>query len=187
VRFLRDTKEEGLKKKGDKKYYYIGSNHEFGGGMKGKVVIVNARVLRFSVSALCLLALVLALACSGKKEVKQVSPESKLTLEAFSVAEGVRAAYVRKDFPAIKEISTADGYREIIDSIKHFDSVELTFTPKWVEIDKSLVQLNVAWKGTWTVEGETDAERGMAVFLFEGQPLKFSKVLRGNPFKYPER
>jgi hypothetical protein len=155
--------------------------------MNGKMVTVNDKTLRFSASALCLLALVLALACGGKKEVKQVSPESKLSLEAFSIAEEVRAAYVKKDFSTIKEISTADGYRDIIDSIKHFDSVELTFTPKWVEIEKSVVELNVAWKGTWTVGGETIAERGMAVFLLEGSPLKLSKVLRGNPFKYPER
>jgi len=45
----------------------------------------------------------------------------------------------------------------------------------------------VAWKGIWTVGGEITRERGSAVFLLEGSPLKISKVLRGSPFKYPER
>ena len=158
--------------------------------MKGKTVGTNDKVaksLHLGGAVLCLLVLVLLPACGGKKEVKPVSPESKLAEEAFSVVERLRAAYVRKDFPAIQEISTTDGYRHVIDSIKHFDSVDLTFTPKWVEIDKSVVQINVAWKGMWTIGGEMVPERGMAVFLLEGKPLKLSKVLRGNPFKYPER
>jgi hypothetical protein len=65
--------------------------------------------------------------------------------------------------------------------------VELDFTPRWVEIEKSKVYLNVAWKGAWVVGKETVRERGMAVFLFEGTPLKLSKIVRGNPFKYPEK
>ncbi|HET6514461.1 MAG TPA: hypothetical protein VFG09_04820 [Thermodesulfovibrionales bacterium] len=126
-------------------------------------------------------------ACGGKKEVKQVSQESKTSTEAFSLSERLRAAYVKKDFSAIQEISTSDGYKDFINSIKHFDSVDLTFTPKWVEIEKSMVYLNVAWKGSWVVGSETIQERGMAVFLFDGRPLRLSKIIRGNPFKYPER
>jgi hypothetical protein len=166
---------------------YSDSDLESGGDMKGKTIKVNDKTLRLSLAVLCLLALALTHACGGKKAVKPVSPESKLSQEAFSIAEALRTAYVKKDFSAIKEISTEAGYQTIIDSIKQFDSVELTFAPKWVEIDKSTVELNVAWKGTWTVGGEIFAERGMAVFLLEGTPLKLSKVLRGNPFKYPER
>ncbi len=125
--------------------------------------------------------------CGGKKEVKPVSQESLISREAFSVAEALRDAYEKKDFSAMADRSTKEGYREIIDSVKHFDSVELTFTPKWVEIEKAMVYLNVAWKGSWTVGKETIRERGMAVFLLEGTPLKLSKIVRGSPFKYPER
>jgi hypothetical protein len=183
LRFFNAT---GIEKRGEL-YYHSNSDLESGGGMKRKMVRVNDKTLRLSMAVLCLLALALTVACGGKKAVKPVSPESKLSQEAFAVAEALRVAYVKKEFSAIKEISTVAGFQTIMDSIKNFDSVELTFTPKWVEIDKSLVELNVAWKGTWTVGGEMFAERGMAVFLLEGKPLKLSNVLRGNPFKYPER
>lgn len=131
--------------------------------------------------------LVILPACGGKKEVKQVSRESRISKDVFSLAETLRTAYIKRNFSAIAENSTKEGYRDIVDSIKYFDSAELTFTPRWVEIEKSKIYLNIAWKGTWVVGGETINERGMAVFLFEGVPLKLSKIVRGNPFIYPER
>lgn len=131
--------------------------------------------------------LFLVTACGGKKELKQVSRESNISREAFTVAETIRASYVKRDFSGIAEKCTKDGYRDIIDSIKHFDSVSLEFVPRWVEIEGSKVYLNISWKGVWKVGDDTTRERGMAVFLLEGKPLKLSKVIRGNPFQYPER
>jgi hypothetical protein len=155
-----------------------------GGSMKG-LSRVTIR-LNIKICVLCAALLILA-ACGGAKEVKEVTQESKLAQDAFSVAEALRTAYTKKDFGAIADSSTKDGYREVIDSFRHFDAVELDFTPRWVEIEKSKVYLNVAWKGAWVVGKETVRERGMAVFLFEGTPLKLSKIVRGNPFKYPEK
>ncbi len=134
----------------------------------------------------CLLMVLIA-SCGGKKEVKAVSRESAMAQDAFAVAESVRAAYTKKDYTAITDRCTKEGYRDIIDSIRYFDSVDLTFTPRWVEIDKAKVYVNIAWKGTWVVGRDTIRERGMTVFQMEGTPLKLSKILRGNPFKYPER
>lgn len=155
--------------------------------MKRKELSKPFRIPGCLIPFLCLAILVLVAACGGKKEVKQVSKESKISQEAFAVAEDLRAAYLRKDFKAIAERSTKEGYREIVDSIKNFDSAELIFTPRWVEIEKSKIHLNIAWKGSWTVGKDVVRERGMAVFQLEGEPLKLSKIVRGNPFKYPER
>lgn len=140
-----------------------------------KVKIMSVFIVLFVLSA-----------CGGKKEVKQVSMESKVAQEAISVIELIKGLYIKKDFPPIAERTTQEAYKDIIDSIKHFDSAELTFTPRYVEIDQSKVYLNIAWKGTWSVGKEFFRERGMAVFLLEGKPLRLSKILRGNPFKYPE-
>lgn len=137
------------------------------------------------ISGLLILTLLIT-ACSGDKEVKRQSQESKTAREAFSVAESVRVSYAGKDFSGIAEKCTKEGYREIVDSIKHFDSVDLEFVPRWVEIEDSKVYLNVAWKGVWKAGDNTARERGMAVFLLEGRPLKISKILRGSPFRYPE-
>lgn len=150
---------------------------------------IYGREQRFSTSArvITLLFIVFAFASCGKKEVKVLSHEAKVSQEAFLLAEALRAAYVKRDFTAISEISTQEGYRDILDNLRHFDTVELTFTPKWVELEKQKTYLNIAWKGVWTISGETVRERGMAVFLFEGSPLKLSKVVRGSPFIYPDR
>lgn len=133
---------------------------------------------------LALLALLL-LSC-GKKEVRPVSPESKIAQEAFGLAETIRNAYIKNDRETLERSSTKDGYRELIGVIKSFDSAELTFTPTWVEIEDSVVSVNVSWKGTWIAGGKRTEDRGLAVFVFEGRPLKLSQVLRANPFRQPE-
>lgn len=143
--------------------------------------------LRATFCVLCCGLLVFIVACGGKKEVKAVSRESAMAQDAFAVAEAVRDAYAKKDFTVIADKCTKEGYRDIIDSIRYFDSVDLTFTPRWVEIEKSKVYVNIAWKGAWVVGKDTMRERGMAVFQMEGTPLKLSKIVRGNPFRYPER
>ena len=155
--------------------------------MERKIVSPARKNCGLRIFVICSLVLVLVSACGGKKEVKEETPDAKISKEAISIAETVRSAYVEKTFSSIQWVSTEDAYKAILNSVKHFDSVELTFTPKWVEIEKTMVYLNVAWNGTWTVGGETTRERGMAIFLFDGQPLKLSKIIRGSPFVYPER
>lgn len=122
----------------------------------------------------------------GKGEVKQVSEESKMAQEAFRVADTIRTAYIENDRVILEENSTKDGYRELIGAIKSFEGVELTFAPRWVEIEDSVVYLTVSWKGTWIVRGKKTEERGMAIFVLEGRPLKLVRVLRENPFRQPE-
>jgi len=122
----------------------------------------------------------------GKKQMKKVSDESMIAQQAFQLAETLRHAYVKNDRATLQKNSTKDGYRELIGALKRFDEAELTFTPRWVEIEDSMVYLNVAWKGTWIVAGKKFEERGMAIFVLEENPLKLSRVLRANPFRQPE-
>jgi hypothetical protein len=132
-----------------------------------------------------LLTILLLVSC-GKGEVKQVSQESKIAQEAFGLAETIRNAYIKNNIETLESSLTKDGYKELIGAIKTFDTAELTFTPIWVEIEDSKVSLSVSWKGTWIVRGKTTEERGVAVFLLEGRPLKLAKILRENPFRQPE-
>jgi len=133
---------------------------------------------------LLLLAVALIVSC-GKKEVKQVSQDSKMALEAFALAETVKNAFVVKDDITLKKSSTEDGYRDISANTRQYDRVEVTFTPRWVEIENNQLHVNIAWKSVWVVSGKSTEERGMAVFVMEGVPLRVSKVLRGNPFIFP--
>ncbi len=135
-----------------------------------------------------LLAVLLVLLSScGGKEVKPVSPESKIALESFSVAESVRSAFIKNDLYALQNDSVNEGYRDLTANKRPYESVELDFTPRWVEINDDRVTLNVSWKSRWIVSGKDTTDRGMAVFLLEGRPLKISKILRGNPFIFPEK
>jgi hypothetical protein len=134
---------------------------------------------------LAALSLLLLPACGGK-EAKKVSPESLLAQEAFELAETLKSAYVGKDRSGLERNSTESGYRELIGGMKDFDSSDLSFTPTWVEIQDTTVHLTVSWKGTWAMKGKNTEERGLAVFMFEGTPLKLSRVQRANPFRQPE-
>lgn len=127
---------------------------------------------------------VLLVSC-GKKEVKQVSQESKLTQEAFTLTETVKNAFMVKDNITLKKSSTEEGYRDITANAREYERVELTFTPRWVDIEGNQLHLNISWKSTWVASGRSTEERGMAVFVMEGIPLKISKILRGNPFVFP--
>ena len=135
---------------------------------------------------LLFLAVGLFFSACGSKEVKPVSKDSELAQEAFKLSETLKKAYLNDDKAGLERNSTKEGYRELIGSIKSFDKAELTFTPTWVEIQDSTVNLSVSWKGTWIVKGKTTEERGLAVFVLEGNPLKLSQIQRANPFSQPE-
>ena len=78
--------------------------------------------------AIGLILLVFVVAC-GKKEVKKTSTDSKLTTEAFAVADQIREAYVMNNRAVIERYTTRDGYASITNARKSFDSAELTFNP----------------------------------------------------------
>ena len=135
--------------------------------------------------AVVLIMAVLAASC-GKKAVKKVSEDSRTATETFAVVDAIKKAYLKKDVLEIEKNTTRDGFREISSMMKSFDSAELDFNPVLIEIEEGTVSYNVSWTGIWTKGGKKTEERGMAVFVLKGMPLKVDAVLRANPFKYPE-
>jgi hypothetical protein len=91
--------------------------------------------------------------CGGKKEAKQVSQESKTATEAFALAETVRSAFEKNDRATIQRNSSEEGFRDITTNRKGYDSVEITFTPRWVEIEGTRLHLNISWKSAWVLSG----------------------------------
>jgi hypothetical protein len=136
--------------------------------------------------SIVLAMLLISLVACGKKKVKEVSEESLMAQEAFQLAETIKQAYLENNREVLESNATQDGYTELIGAIKSFDSAELEFVPTWVEIDNTVVKLTVSWKGTWIVSDFTKDDRGIAVFVMEGQPLKLMSILRANPFRQPE-
>jgi hypothetical protein len=141
--------------------------------------------VKSSLRFICLVPILLFLSCSAK-EIKVVSPEAKITQEAIELAETLKNAYIKSDRRTLENNSTQDYYRELAGAMKTFSSAELTFTPTWVEIQDSTVNVTVSWKGTWAVNSKTTEERGIAIFMFEGTPLKLAHIQRSNPFRQPE-
>jgi len=133
-----------------------------------------------------LLIAVLPLLSCGKKEVKKVTEESKTAQEAIALAEEIKEAYLKKDLAVIEKDTTKEGYIELLGARKSFDKAELAFSSKWIEIEKTAVSMKIAWSGKWVVGEQVSEERGTAIFIFKGSPLKLSRVLRANPFRQPE-
>ncbi|MBN2654973.1 MAG: hypothetical protein JXR79_07695 [Nitrospirae bacterium] len=140
---------------------------------------------KFFITVLFVCLAMVIVAC-GKKEVKLKTMDSKIATESFALAEGLRSAYVKRQVAEMENYATKNGFKNVTDVLKIFDSVDLSFTPAWVEIKDDKVYLNVSWKGKWNHAGNITEERGMAVFELKGNPLKVDAVLRANPFRYPE-
>ncbi len=128
-----------------------------------------------------------ALAAGCSSDVKKPTEDSIIAMEALSLVEGLRKTYEAKEFSSMARFSTNEAYRSIAGALKSFDSVELSFTPKWVEInrDGDAVEMLVSWKGKW-VTGETSREKdGTVLFSIGGEPLKVRKINRLSPFSQP--
>lgn len=135
-------------------------------------------------TALLFCILLVVVSC-GKKEIKPVSRESKTALQAFKLADEVKQDFIKRDFAAIRQNSTEEGYDAIAGDKTSFDSLELTFTPRWVEIDKDRVVVNISWTSDWVIGGKEKQDSGMAVFIMKGLPLKVASIERANPFVAP--
>lgn len=128
----------------------------------------------------------LLFSCGSKKQVRQPSSEYLYTIEAFKVIDEIRQSYQNKDNFGIKKNCSESAYREIIVSIKPFDKAELEFIPVLAEIEKDSYRLYVSWNGKWSYLGNETEERGLVIFLMKGNPPRVEKILRDNPFRYPD-
>lgn len=133
------------------------------------------------------LTMLMFIASCGKKDTIKPTEDSRIATEAFKVVEEIREAYIKKDVQAIERNTTREGFKAISQTVRRFDSASLNFNPVWVEIEQDgTVNLNVSWTGTWKRGSATFDERGMAVFVLKGRPLKVDAIIRENPFKHPE-
>lgn len=149
--------------------------------------IINRRgVIFFSV----ILLLVLPLLSCGKKTIKP--PQDVATAkDSFALIEELKTAYIEKNRTKLEALSTNKGYISLIGAIKEFNSAELEFSPTWVEIEGDRVDLQLSWEGTWRVTSSEGAdasfqEKGLAIFILRGSPLRLDEILRDNPFRQPE-
>lgn len=143
------------------------------------------RFIHIGLIGLVVLMAIMTAGCSS--DIKLPTEDSLIAMKALELVEGIRTAYANKDFSSMARFSTHDTYRGITGGLKSFDSAELRFTPKWVEINREgdAVEILVAWKGLWVVDEETTKKDGTVLFSFSGDPLKISSIKRLSPFSQP--
>ncbi|MBF0336774.1 MAG: hypothetical protein HQL05_02990 [Nitrospirae bacterium] len=132
-----------------------------------------------------LIMLLFVLLSCGKDEVKITPDESKIAASVMNVIDQIRQLYQGHAKAELKELSTPEGYMGYLSATKDFDTASLTFTPKWVNVKDSTVEINVAWKGVWRKGDDVVNEQGICIFVMTRQPIKLLQILRENPFNYP--
>ncbi len=125
----------------------------------------------------------LSLSCGGKDEIKP-SVDSVMTQEALKVINALKRAYQEKNKDVLKKnldsTFAESTLRELL-----FEKAELSFSPQIVNINVSIVKVNLNWQGIWIVKGKKLKNMGTAVFVFEGSPMKLIRIEGDNPFRIP--
>jgi len=98
----------------------------------------------------------------------------------------MRKAYQNKDNYGIRKYCSESAYREIITSIKPFDKAELEFEPVLGEMESDGYKLYISWNGKWNYLNKETRRKRTRYILMKGNPPKIERIIRGNPFKYPD-
>ncbi len=139
--------------------------------------------MKNNIFAILIILLFIFPACSGKDKVKP-SADSLLTTDALSTIHAVRTAYEEKDHDFLKNHLVPELAEDISKELS-FEKAELSFTPKMVKITDSTITVDLNWKGSWVVKGDKLQDRGAAVFVLDGSPMKLIRLIGDNPFHTP--
>ncbi|MEF9425805.1 MAG: hypothetical protein L0956_00995 [Candidatus Mariimomonas ferrooxydans] len=120
------------------------------------------------------------LGCSSKEKIKP-SDDSQLTTEAMNSINTLKTSYEEKDWDTFRSRLTPVLATKISKE-PSFEKAELSFSPRMVDINNSDVMVSLNWMGEWVIRGKERRDRGVAVFVFEGTPLKLSRIEGDNPF-----
>ena len=137
-------------------------------------------------SGLAALALVL-LACGSQE--KRPSQDVLLAEQATKHIERLRSEYASMSMSGLEALCSAEAYEAIerdLGKNAHSPST-LEFVPEWVEISvDGTIEVRVGWSGTWTLSGGEEArDKGKAVFVLGGRPMRLQKLKGASPFAAP--
>ena len=118
----------------------------------------------------------------GKKKLKSYR-RIKNSSEAIAPAEEIKEAYLKRDL-AVIERTQQKKVQELLGAIKRFDKAELTFSSKWVEIEKTSVSIKIAWSGKMGCRRET-AESAAPRYSYLKGASETKPHSQGNPFRQP--
>jgi len=122
---------------------------------------------------------IVSLSC-GKKKIKP-SQDYLMTQEALRITNIIKTAYEKKDHALLRDNLSPELGDVIIKGL-FFEKAELSFTPRMVRIRDSLIIVNIAWHGNWSLRDKTFRDRGFGIFVFQIRPMKLIQIDRDNPF-----
>jgi len=133
------------------------------------------------------LLLLLSLVACSSDEKRGPSEDVVMTGDALELIDKARVAYINHDINGMQKYYTQDGYAAMVRDVKKFESVELTFTPRWVDIDtQGELQVQIAWEGTWNLGEEIIEKReGIVTFIISKKPYLISGQKMTSPFAQP--
>ncbi len=123
------------------------------------------------------------LGCNSKDRVKP-SADSLIASEAIDKINAIKTAYEEKDRNTLPKNLSVRPWEDIVQQLS-FESAELSFVPRMVRITASSVMVHMNWHGEWVIDGKGIKNRGISVFVLEGEPLKLMRVEGDNPFQIP--
>ncbi len=133
-----------------------------------------------------LLFTIISSSCS-KKDVKKTPEEGINARNAINFVERLKSVYMNKDE------SSLEPFVESTDVLAKYFSfstkpIKLDFTPRWVEIEGSRIDVYISWKGIYPVNQKEVELRGFALFVLSKEDsgkdsFVLKKILRENPFK----
>ncbi|MBF0459615.1 MAG: hypothetical protein HQK99_17140 [Nitrospirae bacterium] len=135
-------------------------------------------------TVLFFLFIVIISSCS-KKEVKVQPGDSIRARAAIEQLQKIREYYVSKDAEGLRSMTTSEGFKTVAANMNNFDSAELKLSIRWVDIKDNSTVVLAAWDGQWKQSSQSMTEKGTAMFVFTGTPLKLDAILRDSPFNYP--
>lgn len=140
-----------------------------------------------AIARILLLVLIATLAACADDAVKPPSDESASAKASLAALEGMRTAYVERDFDAFRAQCATSSCGDALSAFKPFDSVTLEFTPRRLAM-RSVTDstMEVSWTGIWKIDGQEQKRQGTAMFVLSGKPLKLIEITRSNPFSEPK-
>ena len=137
-------------------------------------------------SGLAALALVL-LACGSQE--KRPSQDVLLAEQAAKHIERLRSEYASMSMSGLEALCSAEAYEAIESDLRRhgLSPVTIEFVPEWIEISvEGTISVRVGWSGTWKLSrGEEARDKGKAVFVLGGRPMRLQELKGMSPFAAP--
>lgn len=149
------------------------------------VWVIIQVMLRAKVALYILICTAFLVGCGT--QAKRPSQDVLIAGQVLKHVERLRMAYSARDMVAMEALIMPEAFREIRYGVKQFSSVDITMEGQWIDIkEDGSIEVRISWAGRWHIDRSLEAtDKGVAVFVLSGSPLRLEKVRGLSPFAAP--